>query len=126
MKSKPPRPPLVSVPQPTDQVARQSGHPNLLKGGPTFVKGGPSPNPGGRSKYDVALEAAIQKQETPARVCEVIEAMHEDATAHEKYSASAAKVYLGAVGVRLNAEPAKVDLSDLPDNVVQLIAERIR
>jgi len=95
---------------PTDEIARQSGHPNLLKGGPTFVKGGPSPNPGGKTPYQRALEEAIAKQESPERVCQVVAAMHEDATAHEKYSPAAAKVYFQAVGLNLNREqPVNLD-----------------
>lgn len=107
-----------------ERPARQKSHPNLL--GPRW-KPGESGNPDGVSPYQKLLRVAIEKKESPARVLAVINAMYEMATSGDtKGAPAAAKVYLGAVGVRLNAEPAKVDLSDLPDNVVQLIAERIR
>jgi hypothetical protein len=86
---------------------RQPGHPNLM--GPRWRKG-ETGNPGGRSLYQRKLDKAIRKQERPARVCEVIEALRQDALAHEKFSPAAAKVYLAAVGVDMRP---KTDLQDV-------------
>lgn len=95
---------------PVEGTAHQPGHPNLKVGSSDWVKGGPSPNPGGKTPYQRALEEAIAKQESPERVCAVVAAMHEDATAHEKYSPAAAKVYFQAVGLNLNREqPVNLD-----------------
>jgi hypothetical protein len=109
-----------------ETIEPNARHPNLLKGNPEWVKGGPSPNPGGKTDYQRKLQAAIEKQETPERVCAVIAAMHEDATAHEKFSPAAAKVYLQAVGVDLNKAPAKVDLGHAPKEVVDWLAENVQ
>lgn len=116
--------PVASVMSAVDQTDRQPGHPNLL--GPRWKEGCPSPNPGGKSSYQRSLEAAIQKQETPERVCAVIAAMHEDAVAHEKFSPAAAKVYLQAVGVELNKVPPPVDLSDVPEEELRVLREKLR
>lgn len=86
-------------------------------------KPGQSGNPTGVSRYAKDLRAAINAQETPDRVCAVIDAMRMQALAGEKSSPSAAKVYLEAVGVK--AEPVKVDLSQAPDEVVAWLAENV-
>ena|SRR5258708_1872662 len=110
----------------TEAMERQSAYPNLLKGGPTFIKGGPSPNPsGGRSPYQRALDAAIERQEAPELVCQVIAAMREQALEKGKASPAAAKVYLGAVGVDLNKAPAKVELDNAPKEVLNWITENL-
>lgn len=98
-----------------------------LRPNPKWVAGGPSPNPrGGKSEYQAKLQAAIEKQEPVENVCAVIAAMREDAMAHEKFSAAAAKVYLGAVGLDLSGQKAKVDLKDAPDDVVSWLADNVQ
>lgn len=101
-------------------TVRQPGHPNLL--GPRWEKG-QSGNRSGLSKYQAKLSRAIRRQERPKQVCEVIAAMREDALAHEKYSAAAAKVYLAAVGIDIKP---KADLAEVleamrgaPDEALQ-------
>lgn len=110
----------------TEPVAPKDRQANL-RPNPNWVKGGPSPNPsGGKNPYLAKLQAAIEKQEPPENVCAVIAAMREDAMAHEKFSAAAAKVYLGAVGLDLNRVPAKVDFTNAPDQVVEWFAENVQ
>lgn len=109
---------------PNGAIPRQSDHPNLFRGNPEWVKG-KSGNPEGVSAYQTKLRKAIEKRETPERVLEVIEAMRQDATAHEKFSPAAAKVYLGAVGINVTAPPLKLDLTEAPDEVVEWIADRM-
>jgi len=109
---------------PTDGQAKRLAN---LRPNPAWVPGGPSPNPnGGKSEYARKLQAAIEKQEPPENVCAVIAAMREDAMAHEKFSPAAAKVYLGAVGLDLSGQKAKVDLKDAPDQVVEWLAENVQ
>jgi hypothetical protein len=96
----------------------------MPKGKP-FVPG-QSGNPEGQSKYAVTLRKAIEAQETPERVCDVIDAMRTQALAGEKSSPAAAKVYLGAVGVKLDGSATtKVDLSDAPDEVMAYLRGKI-
>lgn len=103
----------------------QPGYPNLKSGRDGFPPGR-SGNPEGVSKYQALLRRAIEKQETPARVLAVIDAMREDAMAHEKFSPAAAKVYLGAVGVKLDGSAAtKIDLSDAPEQVMDYLQGKI-
>lgn len=108
------------------QTERQSEHPNLLKGNPAWVKGGPSPNKTGKSKYLTRLERMIRKQEKPELVLQVVAAMREDACAHEKSSPAAAKVYFAAVGLPMNREPPKIDLTKAPDEVVNWLADNVQ
>jgi hypothetical protein len=109
-----------------DPTGRQAEHPNL-RPNPAWVKGGPSPNPtGGESPYHRKLRLAIEKQEPVENVCAVVAAMREDAMAHEKHSAAAAKVYFAAVGLPMNREPPKVDLSKAPDDVVNWLADNVQ
>lgn len=87
---------------------------------------GVSGNPGAVSKYERELKAAIQAQEPPAEVCKVIAAMKAQALAGTKVSPAAAKVYLGAVGLKLDGSAAtKVDLSDAPDAVMEYLGGKI-
>lgn len=86
---------------------------------------GKSGNPEGVSAYQAKLRRAIEKRETVERVLDVIDAMRVDAMAHEKYSPSAAKVYLGAVGINVTSPPVKLDLTDAPDEVVAYLAEKL-
>ncbi len=73
-------------------------------------KPGQSGNPGGLSKYERRLRRMIRKQEKPALVCQVIEAMRLQALAGDKSSPPAAKVYLAAVGVDMKP---KTDLQEV-------------
>ena len=80
---------------------RQPGHPNLL--GPRWEKGN-SGNPTGKSNYQRRLDRAIRVQEKPSMVCQVIANMRQMALSDDpKGAPAAAKVYLAAVGVKLNA-----------------------
>lgn len=90
------------------------------------MKGGPSPNPGGESVYQRELRLAIEKQEPPENVAAVVAAMREDAMAHEKFSPAAAKVYFAAVGLPMNREPPKIDLTKAPDEVVNWLADNVQ
>jgi hypothetical protein len=112
---------------PIDNYARQPGNPNLLRGNPAWVKGGESPNKGGKSKYQSELDAAIEAQESPERVCQVVAAMHALAISGDaKGSPAAAKVYLGAVGVDLNKASAnKLDLEGAPKELVDGLTDWI-
>jgi hypothetical protein len=101
---------------------RQPGHPNLMAGG---WKPGQSGNPAGLNRYQKLIRDAIQKQETPERVCAVVAAMQQDACAHEKYSAAAAKVYFEAVGLP-RVEATKVDLSDAPPEVMNYLSGKLQ
>lgn len=93
---------------------------------PAWVKGMPSANPGGKSEYARKLQAAIEKQEPPENVCAVIAAMRADALSGGKTAPAAAKVYLGAVGLDLSGQKARVDLKDAPDDVVTWLAENVQ
>lgn len=103
----------------------QPGYPNL-KSGREGWRSGQSGNPDGVSAYQAKLRKAIEAQEAPELVCQVIEAMRQDAMAHEKFSPAAAKVYLSAVGLEMNKTPTKVDLSDAPPEVMQYLAGKIQ
>lgn len=103
----------------------QPGFPNLKSGAQGF-RAGQSGNPEGVSKYMASLRRAIERKETSERVLEVIDAMRIDALAHEKYSPSAAKVYLGAVGLKLDGSAStKIDLSDAPAEVMTYLEGKI-
>lgn len=92
----------------------------------TPFKPGQSGNPEGESKYAVTLRRAIERQETAERVCDVVDAMRIDALAHEKFSPAAAKVYFGAVGLRLDGgEATKIDLSDAPPETMEYLRRKI-
>jgi hypothetical protein len=105
-------------------IERQSGHPNLLRGNPEW-KPGVSGNPSGVNRYQQAIRKAIEAQEPPSEVARVVLAMKEDALAHKPYSANAAKVYLAAVGVKLNGQGKELDLEDAPDEVVEWLATKL-
>jgi hypothetical protein len=110
---------------PAGPTGKQPGFPNL-KGGAEGWKAGQSGNPEGVSKYQANLRRMIEERETPERVLAVIDAMREDALAHEKFSAGAAKVYLGAVGLKLDGSTStKVDLSDAPPEVMDYLRKKI-
>jgi hypothetical protein len=85
----------------------QPGYPNLRRGG---WKKGKSGNTAGVSRYQTQLTRAIQRQERPALVCGVIEAMRKTALKGGKQAPAAAKVYLTAVGVDMRP---KTDLQDV-------------
>src|SRR6185312_563533 len=101
----------------TDGRARSLAN---LRPNPNWVPGCPAPNPrGGKSPYQASLDKAIEAQETPDRVCEVIAAMREMAlSGNAKAAPAAAKVYLGAVGVDMNKAPSKLDLTGAPEDLV--------
>lgn len=103
----------------------QPGHPNL-KAGAEGWKAGQSGNPTGVNKYLAQLRAAIQEQETPEEVCKVVAAMREDAKSGKKSAPAAAKVYLGAVGLKLDGgEATKIDLSDAPPETMEYLRRKI-
>ena len=109
----------------TEQSRMQPGHPNLWRGGPNWEKGGPSPNPTGVSKYQTQLRKAIEAKESPERVLEVIDAMRTMAlSGNVKGAPAAAKVYLGAVGLKM--ETTKVDLTDAPPEVMEYLRGKIQ
>lgn len=81
------------------------GHPNLRRGNPAWEgRGG---NPTGVSRYQVEVRKAIEAQEPPERICQVVDAMFRDAIAGKKHSAQAAKVYAMLVGCEAN-DPERI------------------
>lgn len=113
------------MPDPARPTGGQPGFPNL-KSGAEGWKAGQSGNAEGVSKYQAQLRRAIEERETSARVLDVIDAMRLDAMSHEKFSAAAAKVYLGAVGLKMDGNPpTKVDLSDAPPEVMDYLRKKI-
>lgn len=85
----------------------------------TRWKPGQSPNPGGISTYERELRVAVRNQETPARVCEVVDALRADALAGTKTSPSSAKVYLDAVGLPKPPPEFQIDLTNAPPEVIK-------
>jgi len=108
-------------------IERGETRPDGLPKGKPFEPGnqaasGPRPE----SKYVAQLRAAIQEQETPAEVCKVVAAMKADALSGKKSAPAAAKVYLGAVGLKLDGgAETKVDLSDAPPEVMDYLRRKI-
>lgn len=84
----------------------QPGHPNLRRGNPAWEgRGG---NPAGVSRYQLEVRRAIEAQEPPGRVCQVVDAMFRDAIAGKKSSPAAAKVYASMVGVEMNMDSERI------------------
>ena len=92
---------------------------------PWLWKAGQSGNPGGVSRletdYRNAVKAAVRGQETPERVCAVVNAMRKQALAGGKTAPAAAKVYLEAVGVK--AETNEVIEAEVQRRLQVLLAE---
>lgn len=72
-----------------DEQRRPNGMPTGRPWGP-----GQSGNPVGVSKYQAEVRRAIEGRFPVSEVIDVLAAMKEDACAHEKFSAGAAKVFL--------------------------------
>lgn len=107
---------------PLPPTGRQVEYPNLR---PNFVPG-KSGNPSGVNRYMQQLRAAIQRQESPGRVCQVVDAMRTQALAGDKASPNAAKVYFQAVGLKLDGAAAvNVDLSDAPPEVMEYLSGKL-
>ena len=91
----------------------------------TWWQPGQSGNPGGLTRaerdYRTVIKAALRGQETPERVCEVVNAMRKQALAGGKTAPAAAKVYLEAVGVK--AETNEVIEAEVQRRLQVLLAE---
>lgn len=90
----------------TGAATGQIGWPNL-KSGRDGWKPGSSGNPLGMSKYHYELRQAVERQETPERVCQVVDAMFKMALKGTKASPAAAKAYAMLVGVE-QGDPERI------------------
>ena len=84
--------------------------PNGMPHGRPYQKG-ETGNPGGISKYQRQLRAAIERQETPARVLEVIDAMR------PKDVQDLLKTVLDAKTLVVNERANAIIMRDTPENV---------
>lgn len=86
---------------------------------------GMSGNPGGRPKQVTAYRVAIQKQETPERVCEVVDAMRTQALLGGKTAPACARVYFEAVGLPLGKpdDDLSEKLRDAPPEALDFLSK---